>query len=565
MEKIDLIYNSKVLGTVDPDIRELEINGLNITKIGDIQNLNKLNHLEALFLDHNAIREIEGLDSLSQLERLYLGQNEITKITGLEQLAYLRILDLQNNPITHLEGLDHQTRLVTLNMSSTQISEISGLEKAGNLQNLSFNWCNLTRIKGLENAQEIVSLSLFANKIETLQGVDNLVKLTHLNLNRNQVRAIECLDGLRALRTCELGENRIKQIENLDHLENLERLDLHGNQITQIKGLDSLINLEELDLRRNRIRTVSGLGRLNKLCSLRLGLNPLPKEVRYLMDNDDEKGYVYNPQLFVTLCNGEKGFMQSLAAYKTRNVEAGNDDPLAFGFNDLERTEFIAYLEGNLFWPTVSSYSHNFELAEYYLSEGDHVLAQKHADAILKNEELVSFLKGKGTWKRQKLEYVDNKLSYKELEKTRGLFGTYLFTSLFFGDRAATREWIDVIINACRSDSKVHADADPVFLLALLLIRAYDELASREDLRARGKDDRVINMQYYIGEFANRLSHGKFPEARTLYQEYLAQVRKQSMSTIFSDISHYFACAVIFKDCLDDAEKRPSKYIFRDK
>nr|MDO8118042.1 hypothetical protein [Candidatus Sigynarchaeota archaeon] len=53
--------------------------------------------------------DIEGLENLVDLGVLDLGRNRITKIEGLDNLKTLRVLHVNNNNVTKIEGLEKLT------------------------------------------------------------------------------------------------------------------------------------------------------------------------------------------------------------------------------------------------------------------------------------------------------------------------------------------------------------------------------------------------------------------------------------------------------------------------
>jgi len=80
----------------------LDLSGLGISKITDIQGLEDITELQVLKLNRNQIKEINGLENLTKLENLQLEKNSIEKIQGLDTLVSLRELNLFRNEITEI-------------------------------------------------------------------------------------------------------------------------------------------------------------------------------------------------------------------------------------------------------------------------------------------------------------------------------------------------------------------------------------------------------------------------------------------------------------------------------
>ncbi|MHA1895396.1 MAG: leucine-rich repeat protein [Candidatus Helarchaeota archaeon] len=124
---------------------------------------------KALNLDGLRIKnilDIEGLESLYDLEVLRLNNNQISEIKGLEVLPNLQFLNLSQNQITEIEGLDELRKLKNLDLSYNQITEIKGLDNLVNLEYLTLDSNQITEIKGIENLKKLKWLSLFDNPIK---------------------------------------------------------------------------------------------------------------------------------------------------------------------------------------------------------------------------------------------------------------------------------------------------------------------------------------------------------------------------------------------------------------
>lgn len=594
MEKITISYNNKVLAIIGTASKKLSLNNQGISNIEDVKNLDKLGQLEELELNDNDISEIrgldnlvslrvlsirgkesnkgqriakiEGLDELSKLERLDLASNDITKMENLHELYALKVLGLRDNPISGITGLNRLEQLKALDLEMTSISEITGLDKLGNLEFLGLMHCRISKIQGLNNLTRMNMLELNYNMIESIEGLSNLIMLKILLLNNNKIQEIEGLETLFNLNKCELGENQIHEIKNLDALVDLKHLDLHGNNITKIKGLDALVNLEELDLSSNNIRSISGLGTLNKLQSLKIGSNPLSKDILNFVDDDN--GYAWHPDEFVAYCKGDMEAL--LPPWKKPPVERSNlvGDPSMFQFRQGEVDRFVTRTLQKIkdaqsrMWPTF--FSGHYELALLYLNLGDFKASREHANVILENKEFIDFFNGNGCFFGSHLDYFDDNLTYEELKKTSHLENIILFINLFYGDRVTTRKWCDIIINAYGLNEK--ARFYPLHLIALLLEYDVDTLSeiSKERVYTSGKEFEIINVQYYILEFARFIENKQFDNAQAVLLEFKKRVLDTNIDIVFSDELDYFPISIIMKDVLDDASDGISTYIFKE-
>ena len=90
-------------------------------------------------LYNNKIQNIEGLDAMIHLQALYLYNNKITNMDNLNHLSDLKELSLFDNKIRMIKGIDRLTNLEELNLSYNAIDRIYGLENLKNLRNLNLS------------------------------------------------------------------------------------------------------------------------------------------------------------------------------------------------------------------------------------------------------------------------------------------------------------------------------------------------------------------------------------------------------------------------------------------
>ncbi len=116
------------------DFGHLNLHNTGIRDISEIEGLDKLTGLQALWLSGNQITEIKGLNKFTNLQILYLGGNQITEIKGLDKLTSLQILYLGGNQITEIKGLGKLTSLQELELGGNQIPRRI-LRECGGLNN----------------------------------------------------------------------------------------------------------------------------------------------------------------------------------------------------------------------------------------------------------------------------------------------------------------------------------------------------------------------------------------------------------------------------------------------
>jgi hypothetical protein len=186
------------------NVKNLEINSCNnsnLSKLGDLKNLEKL------ILKNCKKLEIDFIKKLSKLKYLQL----VGKIKGLEVIRLcqnLEMLDLEQltiNDFSFILPLKKLSRLVIYNsrvncgfevLQKTKLTELS-LSTITNLSDVSF----LSKMKYLKR------LNLAASKVENLPNLKNLEKLESLELDTMKLwknpEILKSIKNLKKLRLCE--------------------------------------------------------------------------------------------------------------------------------------------------------------------------------------------------------------------------------------------------------------------------------------------------------------------------------------------------------------------------
>ncbi|MFW9872959.1 MAG: leucine-rich repeat domain-containing protein, partial [Candidatus Thorarchaeota archaeon] len=211
---------------------ELDLNGIQIRKISDIDGLSKLTKLGSLELTQTGLTEISGLENLKELGSLNLSWNNITRIKGLEDLTELVDLDLSENQITEISGLKNLVNLRALNLTNNKIRRISGIETLGKLEYLYLGKNDISEISGLNNNHNLIEVFLNSNQITEIKGLKNQIKLRDLDLRTNKIKEIKGLRNLRNLECLDLEENQITKIKGIRKLKKILGIELYGNDIS---------------------------------------------------------------------------------------------------------------------------------------------------------------------------------------------------------------------------------------------------------------------------------------------------------------------------------------------
>lgn len=277
-------------------LKKLHALFLSFNKISDLKFLEKLSGLQFLDLLYNKITDysINSLTKHKDLKFLDIGYNEITnlsinslekltnlsyfdisktKITNfgfLENLNKLQFLRIENNNITTLDFLKNLNSLQFLNLSNNNISSLNFLEKLTELEILDVSDNVIIDFSVLNKLTQLKSLNLSQNKNIEFSSLFYNSSLTYLSLASNRIEDISFIQKLSNLQTLGLGDNKIKDISCLSNLLNLNKLYLWENQISDISVLKQLTNLESLELSDNPVADFSPIKNLKKLTQLNL-------------------------------------------------------------------------------------------------------------------------------------------------------------------------------------------------------------------------------------------------------------------------------------------------------
>jgi Leucine-rich repeat (LRR) protein len=153
------------------------------------------------------ISNLEGMQYLTSLQALYLQVNQITSLTALANLTGLKVLSLEFNQITSLTALANLTSLQTLYLGHNQIINLTGLENLTSLQTLYLLANQITSLTALANLTSLKTLSIENNQIINLTGLENLTSLQALYLQVNQITSLTALANLTGLQTLYLNYN----------------------------------------------------------------------------------------------------------------------------------------------------------------------------------------------------------------------------------------------------------------------------------------------------------------------------------------------------------------------
>ena len=134
----------------------------------------------------NGISDLTGLEKLVHLEHLYLSYNKISDISPLSGLTALYYLSLTSNNISDISPLSGLTALATLYLGGNRISDVSPLSGLTALTNLYLQNNSISDVSSLSGLTALVYLRLCNNSIRTgVKDLDGLINASSIDLSGN--------------------------------------------------------------------------------------------------------------------------------------------------------------------------------------------------------------------------------------------------------------------------------------------------------------------------------------------------------------------------------------------
>lgn len=282
------------------DIKSLKYLAINDLKINDLSFINKLVHINEIYIGDCNIYSLNGISNLSKIEYFtcYMCKY-LTDISEISKLINLYELDLSSSfSLINIDSLHYLKKLQFLNLNKcsliNNILSISNL----NLKYLNLIGCHsLYDIKILPSSLKILLLN--NTNITDLNFLNNLSNINYLDLSNcvkiYDFKSLSCLDSLNylnlfntnfndtkiisELKIQELYINNCKYIQSFKYLKNmisLNILSINFNDIEDISFLKSLTSLKILFINNNKINDFNPIKKLINLEKLYISSNKLP-------------------------------------------------------------------------------------------------------------------------------------------------------------------------------------------------------------------------------------------------------------------------------------------------
>lgn len=185
---INSLIGLKTLSSITGDLNI--INNPNLSSLGGLQNIKKLERVEIYF--NSSLKNLEGLGSLTSIQNIQVLLNgSLISLAGLENLSTIQTsIIIEENP------------------SLTSINSLSKIASLGGNLIIKIN-NSLENLTGLESLTTLNNLVIFGNNnLVTISGIRNISRLNRLSIGVNN-----SLTSLPAFSNITIGTNTESGIE----------------------------------------------------------------------------------------------------------------------------------------------------------------------------------------------------------------------------------------------------------------------------------------------------------------------------------------------------------------
>ena len=281
----DAVWNTTVLEAIQSQLKELELDILNLSHTGiqDIMPLANVDHLRTLTLSATRVSDLRPLSKLTTLKELNLPYTRVVDLGPLSKLTALGMLDLSGTKVEDLVPLSKLTALQWLSLFGTEVVDLSPLSKLTALQWLYLFRTEVAEVGPLSKLTALTTLDLDNTKVRDLVPLSKLTALQSLYLSGTEIVEFGSLSKLTALTMLHLNNTKVVDLGPLSKLTALTTLGLDNTKVVDLGPLSKLTALTTLGLDNTKVVDLGPLSKLTALTTLDLDntkvvdLGPLSK------------------------------------------------------------------------------------------------------------------------------------------------------------------------------------------------------------------------------------------------------------------------------------------------
>lgn len=215
-------------------IEQLIIHKTGIKSLGPISGF--LDLIEISVVENENLTTMGSISDLPKLNRLEIINNDISVIRSIYNVPNLQTVIFSGNRLKTLIFPEHLYSVIELILSKNNIADLSFLTFLPNLKRIDLGSNPMKNLRGIENLKYLESISIQNRKsegLDSLKGLHNLPSLREINLKGNSITSVSQLAKFPTLEVIILSYNFIKDITQLKDLSKLKYLDLINNAFTQ--------------------------------------------------------------------------------------------------------------------------------------------------------------------------------------------------------------------------------------------------------------------------------------------------------------------------------------------
>lgn len=190
---------SSALATFEDQQLEAAVrSALSLTESSDLT-CGLVSELTRLVAPEAGIEKLGGIQSLTSLEHLDLANNTISDISQLAGLTGLNSVDFWGNSITNLSPLGGLTSLTYLSVGDNEVSNVDALAGLTTLTLLRIRENEIADISALRDLQQLTDLDMSHNNISDMSALSGMTRLETLRVYHNPITDISAMRGMTSL------------------------------------------------------------------------------------------------------------------------------------------------------------------------------------------------------------------------------------------------------------------------------------------------------------------------------------------------------------------------------
>ncbi|MFO0156501.1 MAG: leucine-rich repeat domain-containing protein [Alphaproteobacteria bacterium] len=235
-----------------------------------------VNHRKGLHVE-NTFSDVGVISSLSELRELHIEGTQVSDLTPIKNLLLLQHLDCSDPQVSDLTPIKGLLQLQHLDCSLTQVSDLTPIKGLLQLQHLRCRGTKISDLTPIKGLLQLQHLDCIDTRVSDLTPSTGLLQLQRLYCSLTQVSDLTPIKGLLQLQRLYCSDTRVSDLTPIAGLFDLEYVDAENCSVGFVPNtIKNLKKLALLDLSQNKIKRLPReLGELGALETLSIEGNPL--------------------------------------------------------------------------------------------------------------------------------------------------------------------------------------------------------------------------------------------------------------------------------------------------